>query len=74
MHSLLFGSVGTVLQLVGSSLQCMAFSSCGVWGLLKLQCADLVVVAQGLGCTMACGIQFLYQGSNLRPLHWMAES
>ena len=51
-----FGSVGTVLRLVISSLQHGAFSSCGVWGLLKLQCVGSVVVAQGLDCPMACGV------------------
>ena len=32
-----------------------------------------VVVAHGPSCSVACGI-FPDQGSNLRPLHWQADS
>ena len=35
--------------------------------------AGSVVVAHGLSCSAACGI-FPDQGSNLRPLHWQADS
>ena len=37
------------------------------------RCADSVVVAHGLSCSVACGI-FPDQGSNPCPLHWQADS
>ena len=35
--------------------------------------AGSVIVAHGPSCSAACGI-FSDQGSNLRPLHWQADS
>ena len=51
------------LQCPGSSLR----------QLLLLQSTGSVVVVHGLGCPMALGI-FLDQESNLRHLHWQADS
>ena len=51
------------LQCPGSSLR----------QLLLLQSTGSVGVVDGLGCPMALGI-FLDQESNLRPLHWQADS
>ena len=40
---------------------------------LRLESTVLVVVAQRLSCSVACGV-FLDQGSNPRLLHWQADS
>ena len=66
-----------------------AFSNCGKWELLLIAVSGLslwrllllwsagsrasVVGAQGLSCSLACGI-FLDQGLNLCPLHCKADS
>ena len=38
----------------------------------RLWSAGVIVVAQGLSCSMVCGI-FLGQGSNPCLLHWQAD-
>ena len=43
--------------------------SCGSWALDPV----LTVVVHGLSCSVACGV-FLDQVSNLRVLHWKADS
>ena len=48
------------------------FSSCGTWA-QELWFPGSIAVAQGLGCSMACGI-FPDQGSNLCLLHWQVDS
>ena len=56
-----------------SSLQSLGFS---LWWLLLLWSTGSrasVVVAQGLSCSLACGI-FLDQGLNLCSPHWQADS
>ena len=56
-------------------LQCTGFS---LWWLLFLQehapqRVGSVVVAEGLSCSLACGI-FPEQGSTPNPLHWQVDS
>ena len=57
-----------------SSLWCVGFSLRGFcWGAWSLGAGASIVMTHGLSCSEACGI-FLYEGSNLSPLHWQAES
>ena len=49
-----------------------AFSSCGTWA-QQLCCTGPIVVANGLNCSVTCGI-FLDQGSNMCLLHWQVDS
>ena len=60
---------------------CSGFSCCGVLAqgmlasvlVLRLQSADLAVVAHKLSCSRSCGI-FWDQGLNLRFLYWQMAS
>ena len=55
---------------------CMGFSNCGTWAQQRrLQSLEhrLRIVAQGLSCSLPCGI-FLDQGSNSCLLHWQADA
>ena len=56
------------MQTVGHT----GFSSCGTWA-QELWFPGSIAAAQGLGCSMACGI-FPDQGSNLCLLHWQVDS
>ena len=51
--------------------------SCASWalerGLKKILRHDIVIVVQGLSCSVACGI-FSEQGLDLCSLHWHADS
>ena len=57
-------------QLQYSAPRCSGFSCYRVWALERL---GSVVVGYRLRCPPTCGI-FLKQGSNLCPLHWLADS
>ena len=86
--SLVVASGGSSLAGVGAS-RCGGLSCCGAWArgcagfsscnggsvvvAPRLESAGSVVVAQGLSCSMACGI-FLDQGSNLCLLHYWSDS
>ena len=48
------------------------FGSCSMWAQWLWLKGSLIVVHR-LSCFMSCGI-LLYQGSNLCPLHWWADS
>ena len=66
------------LAMLGLCWCMQVFSSCDKWGLLIMVCRLLIavaslVVAHGLGCSLACGI-FLDQGLNLCPLRWQEDS
>ena len=69
VHGLL---IERLFLLQGTGSRCVGFSVCSTRA-LQLQCLGSVVVARGLGCSMACEI-FSYWGLNPRPLHWQASS
>ena len=61
---------GAVLCCGARASHCSGFSCCGA---RTLGTWTSVVVAHGLGCSVACGI-FLDQVSNPCPLHWQVDS
>ena len=66
VFSLQLCHVGSLALVVSCGFQ-------GAWA-LQLWCTSSVVVVCRLSCPAACGSQFPNQGSNLRPLHWKADS
>ena len=66
-------SLGAVCRLLREVASLVAGHRLKAHGLQQLQHVGSVVPARGLSCSEACGI-FPDQGSNLRLLHWQADS